>query len=704
MKYRILAFLHSRAFGLIFVLAGGLISPVVCGAIQKSEIKDKTLVSWVSVDDPDCGGGTALSIGDGSLWDGLVFGEKVSRKWMAGSEFWHRTPGQDVLTQGEDVQRDQVHQIALVHRGNDATLYRDGKEIASWKLQAEPPTYGKDSYAMFGLRHLGCGGENAFLHGSILDARVYDSPLSAGDLTALQPGRKGSGSPVAWWDFAKGDKDQMGFFNTCEYRGNARLERGRLCLSGSGDYLVYTRTRAGVDRVQFRPKIGVFADPIPFYWKGRYHIFYLRGGVGKVPWYHIVSDNLVDWNELSTPALVSDGAPDSWDGGNMFTGTVIQNRGRFYCFYTGDNGANPKGNEGVRVAVSDDLVSWKKQPDFLVVPDGKTYSDTRIRDFRDPFPYKFSGRDEWWMILCARTVDKKFVPGVYKSTDLQKWTPAPPLDADGQECPDLFKVGDAYYLSGADHYSYGKDLRGHFTKPAQPYFDRPGIYAGKRMFDGKRNIWVGWIADTKDLKDGNQQQWGGTMCTPRELVPGPDGVLYVRPVKEVIDAFSKTVLELKSVKRQDDAARWSLDKGVMTNKSAPARATFDIPVTGMLEMTLKLSNDAEVTVAFRTDESGKQEGYLYTLTPSAGTVVTHGQGVSWTREGCRINVKEPVKIRAILMGQSIEFFVNDQYAFTRTAYDIAEGKLGLAVAKGTVTLENLTFRQLQVNPRKSQRE
>jgi len=678
---------------LTFAVAG-VPSVRVEGASQRVEIKDKTLVSWVSVEDLNCRGGSALSLGVNDMWDGLVFGEKVPKKWMAGSEVWHRTPDQKTIAQGEDAQPDHVTQIALVHHGKDAMLLRDGKEIASWKLEVEPPAYGRNGYAMFGWRHMGCTGTNAYLHGSILDARIYDCALSAGELGALKPGEAGGVRPVAWWDFAKGGEDRMGLFNTSELKGNARIAGGRLQLNGDGDYLLCTRTRAGVNRVQFRPNIGVFADPIPFYWKGKYHIFYLQGGVGKVPWHHIVSDNLVDWKELAIPALVSDGAPDSWDGGNMFTGSVIQHNGRFYCFYTGDNGGNPLGNEGVRLATSDDLVHWKKQPDFLVVPEGKIYSDTRIRDFRDPFPYKIPGRNEWWMILCARTVDKKFVAGVYKSADLQNWTPAAPLDADGQECPDLFKVGDMLYLSGADHYSYGKDLRGHFTTPAQRYFDRPGIYAGKRMFDGKRNIWVGWIADTEDLSDGGRQQWGGTMCTPRELIPGPDGILYVRPVKEVVDAFCKDVFDLKSAHTQYDAAEWSINHGQLTNKSAPARVTFNMPAMGMLEMTLKLSGDAELTVAFRTDESGKQEGYLYTIDPSASTVITHGQGINWKRDGCRIDVNKPVNVRAILIGQSIEFFVNDQYAFTRTAYDLAEGKLGMEVGKGSVTLEKLSFKQL----------
>jgi sucrose-6-phosphate hydrolase SacC (GH32 family) len=692
-------FFHAgRMIPRALAIAAVALSIAPAAVAQNTAIQDKTLVSWVSVDDLNCRGGSALTLGTSDLWDGLVFGERFPKKWMAGSDHWRRTQSDEVIKKEEDAPLNQLTQIALVHRGNEATLLQDGKEITSWKLASEPPVYRKEAYILFGWRHLGAPALNAFFCGSIRDARIYNRPLSAEELAALKPGKIGNPQPVAWWDFEKGAQDRMGNFDVSELKGNAKIEGGQLRLHCSGDYLLCTRKQAELNRVQFRPKIGFFADPIPFFWKGRYHVFYLRGGEGKVSWYHLVSDNLVDWEQLPNPALVNDGTPDSWDGDAMFTGTVLEKDGRFYCFYTGHNGRNPLGVEGVRLATSNDLVVWTKQPDFLLLPDGKTYYDAQKRDFRDPFPYKIEGSNEWWMSLFAQSPDKKNVPAIYTSTDLQQWTPAAPLDAAAQECPDLFKIGDTYYLIGADHYSVSKDLRGTFTRPIQSDIDRPGIYAGKRMFDGKRHIWVGWIADLQNDIDGGKMKWGGTMCSPRELTPGPDGVLFVRPVQEVIDAFSKPVVDWKNAHRQFDAAQWSLSKGYMANKVTPARVTFDIPAEGMLEMTLKLSADADVTFAFRTDETGQQEGYAYTLTPSASTVVTHGQGIQWKREGCRIDTEKPVTLRAILMGQSIEFFLNDQYAFSRTAYDIAEGKLGLQISKGTVTLENLSFKQLPPKP------
>jgi hypothetical protein len=65
--------------------------------------------------------------------------------------------------------------------------------------------------------------------------------------------------------------------------------------------------------IHFRPKVGVLADTIPFFWKGEYHIFYLHGPMAKVPWEHVVSADLVHWQELPT-ALRPDGDASGPDG------------------------------------------------------------------------------------------------------------------------------------------------------------------------------------------------------------------------------------------------------------------------------------------------------------------------------------------------------------------------------------------------------
>ncbi len=164
------------------------------------------------------------------------------------------------------------------------------------------------------------------------------------------------------------------------------------------EVVVRRETAADKSPVHHRPvRIGRLADTIPFYWKGEYHIFYLRA-VGKVPWEHVVSRDLVHWRECPT-ALVADGDATSADGLNMFTGSVIEHDGRFHMFYVGWNPNNPDGREFIMHAVSDDLMEWKKLPDDRLGPDGQRYSNVRERDFRDPFVVRDEQADKFWMFL-----------------------------------------------------------------------------------------------------------------------------------------------------------------------------------------------------------------------------------------------------------------------------------------------------------------
>jgi len=76
------------------VMAGlliGLGMGSVCGAVAAGN--DKTLVSWVCLADTTQRGGSALTIQVGERFDGIVFGEKESGKWMAGSDVFTRTQG-----------------------------------------------------------------------------------------------------------------------------------------------------------------------------------------------------------------------------------------------------------------------------------------------------------------------------------------------------------------------------------------------------------------------------------------------------------------------------------------------------------------------------------------------------------------------------------------------------------------------------------
>ena len=354
------------------------------------------------------------------------------------------------------------------------------------------------------------------------------------------------------------------------------------------------------------------ADTIPFFWKGEYHVFFLRVAA-NTPWEHIVSKDLVHWRELPT-ALVMDGAPESPDGGNMFTGSVTEKDGTFHIFYTGHNPRNPKGVEFVCHATSPDLITWTKHPDEVLAPDGVIYDARPQRDFRDPYVFYNDFEKRWWMVFFGNDAKTHHgVQGLAVSDDLKKWEFQPPLEgAGGQECPDLFRIGKYWYLIGGDHYSIADAPRGPYRKPpVSEFIDRPNIYAAKRMFDGQRHIWTGWVWDIPGHRDGERGTWGGTQCLPRELYAGPEGQLYSRPVETISAAFKKTELQ-------------------RANFNVDAASKFDAPDHYMLECEVQLDPKAEFVVAMR-QQAGDGAAYRFGLNPEKKEATLNGPGFHYHR-------------------------------------------------------------------------
>lgn len=475
-----------------------------------------------------------------------------------------------------------------------------------------------------------------------------------------------------------------------------------------------------VSPVQYRPHVGRVGDTIPFYWKGEYHVFYLCAGRGEywtfqgVPWAHIVSRDLIHWKEL--PDALTVGGPNDPDRVSCFTGSVIEKDGTFHAFYTGWSGTenpHPNGREQIMHATSSDLINWTKHPQDTFNADRIHYQNKGGVDFRDPCVFWNEKERNYWMLLCAR--DAKTgdpVTGVAICKDLARWEQVSPIvqktlpyAASGEtaECPDLFKIGDIYYLlfssckTGVTAMRYSKDMHKEFIDPEPPVVKRPvplpskriwagveqpehGIhnldthclYAAKSMFDGKRHVLVGWIGEKAGEKDYGGWVWGGTMCIPRELYPGPRGQLYVRPVPEATKVFSHAVPNI--------AKKPTLEAG--------SQCSFDVPDNYMMECRIKMDPDAVLTVAMRQQAKPESKYYIL-LRPSQKEIALGGSGFSLPRK-CDLDAAKPIKVQAFVLGSIIECFVNDAYAFTCRAYDYRSGKLSLSVTGGKARVLELT--------------
>ncbi len=312
--------------------------------------------------------------------------------------------------------------------------------------------------------------------------------------------------------------------------------------------------------IHYRPEEPAWAgDPIPFYWNGRYHIFYLEAGRGAGPWAHIVSTDLVHWERLPY-ALLPGTDPLGPDAEGIWTGSVIEHEGVFHIFYTGKNMVHPEGDQKVMHATSVDLVNWTKRPEWTFYADGVHYWSKPVNGslegiqiyhhqaFRDPEVFYNPDAGCWWLLLHACRPDGEPVFALYTSDDLIGWTPQEPLVSCAGagmsgDCPHYVQLGHRSYIISAEHnYVWAEKPEGPYSAVNAP-FDAGLFTVPKGLFDGKRHLLVGWLNDLEGFRDEGGGRWGGTLSMAREVYAGPRGELFQRPCREVIDYFDTVTLD-----------------------------------------------------------------------------------------------------------------------------------------------------------------
>ena len=335
----------------------------------KPVLKDKTLVVWAAPATLDQGGGSALTIDDGQThFDGIVFGELAPHRWMAGSDFFHRTR-QDQQSWPEETEKSLV-QIAIVYHGREVTLYRNGNLYARYNMANPPLEFGAYPVVLFGQRHLDVGNPKQSFKGRIKDARIYDQPLDQDTIRNLSPGKtSNSPSPWAWWSFPdEGLREKTGRFTEIKLIGKVRIEDGCLVLEGDGATViasgyapdsrriaaptqwssaspvpdaVVSSTRLLRERFladPYRPRyhfcvpedMGQPGDPNgAFYHDGRYHLMYLYNRTGSgFCWGHISSIDLLHWRHH--PDSIG---PGNGDEGCFSGGAFVDDDGTAYLSY-----------------------------------------------------------------------------------------------------------------------------------------------------------------------------------------------------------------------------------------------------------------------------------------------------------------------------------------------------------------------------------
>jgi len=372
-------------------------------AADDKPLLDKTLVVWASPANLTQRGGSALTVDAnfGDHFDGIVFGEIEPGVWMPGSSHYGRTDKEQADWPKETASPDQLVQVAIVYRGREVTVYRNGEPYAKYSMGGEPYRFGPQSIVMFGPRHV-ANPRDCFT-GRIRDARIYDQPLDQATVAAMEPGEPISGlTPWAWWDFATtGTYERTGRFNEVKLSGDAAIEGGCLVLGESKATMIASSSPADASQVAAVPRQWSVNDPVPaavvqsarllrerlladpyrpgyhfcvpedmgrpgdsngcFYANGRYHLMYLysRNGVGFC-WGHLSSKDLVHWRHHPDSIGPGDG-----DEGCFSGGAFVDDDGTAYLSYW-----MLRDDKGIGLAKSDDphYGRWRKLEANPVIP------------------------------------------------------------------------------------------------------------------------------------------------------------------------------------------------------------------------------------------------------------------------------------------------------------------------------------------------
>jgi len=463
----------------------------------------------------------------------------------------------------------------------------------------------------------------------------------------------------------------------------------------------------------YRPPTGVAADFIPFYWKGEYHLFYLRDyrdterhGEGT-PWFHLRTRDFVNFTDCGEalprgPA----GSQDLW----VFTGSVFEHEGCFHIFYTGHNrNLKDRPIEGVMHATSPDLEHWTKDEGFFL----RAPAEYEPNDWRDPFVFRDETSGSFRMLLAARHTQgpsrNRGCTALLSSPDLKTWTVEKPFWSPDSyfthECPDLFRVGGWEYLvystfseSCLTHYRMRRSPEAPWrTPPAADggdSFDGRAYYAAKTAGDGTRRFAFGWLPTRTGEKDDGAWQWGGDLVV-HELFAQRDGTLRVRMPDAIRASFNQTA----PFTATPQLGAWRTQGSTLACEAAGRHSRISLgalPNECLLETTLTLEAAARAGLLLRSSESADAY-YQLRLEPQRGRVVID----RWPRPGdqsfmlerpVEFRRGEPIRLQVLVSGTCLVAYINDRVALSCRMYEHTGGTWGAFVEDGAVEFSSITLR------------
>jgi len=286
-----------------------------------------------------------------------------------------------------------------------------------------------------------------------------------------------------------------------------------------------------------------------------YHAFYLQqpAGEGEFVGYpqvgHAASTDLVHWADQG-PALTA--LRNTWNDVAIATGSTVSHAGKWWMVFTGWSTTDG----GVGLAVSDDLMRWRKVGDAPIVPSSRRFDATwegrplQWRIFADPYVYPEPIDGWFYMVINAGVLDAPLAQrgciATLRSRDLLTWEPsgiiAYPEWFERMETPQLWQRNGRWYLYfGGAHDSgvpeaftavtgvTGQVVRGDYVFTAER-FEGPYLPTGKWRLEvptGGRYSYIVKVLPGPDGQDALLTAQEGKLSPPYRVTYAADGSLVI---------------------------------------------------------------------------------------------------------------------------------------------------------------------------------
>lgn len=428
-------------------------------------------------------------------------------------------------------------------------------------------------------------------------------------------------------------------------------------------------------KYHLQPPMGWMNDPNGLCQKdGVYHIYHqyvpFYPELCSVLWGHVTTKDFVHY-EVQDPSVY----PDSeWDENGAYSGSVFQEDGVMYVYYTGnvrhtdrDYDYITEGREQNTVLItSEDGFHFSEKQLLMRNEDYPSDLSLHVRD-----PQVFCENGKYYMIQGARDLEARGCVLLFESNNLTDWiyklrfcTEKPfgymwecpnYLNIEGQKfliaCPQGIRPDGLDYASenqcGWFPLQYEFDGSAEYRLGKFCQMDRGFDFYAPQVFRDESGRWIlfGWMSTPDAAYDSEvtvKNGWVHALTVPRELYVNEHGRLCQRPVKE-----------LEGMRRDGQSGRFG--KGSVFHAEVPA--CFE----------LKISMDApseDFTLLLRESAVLRYRDRVLSL-----DLTDCGAG----RKIQGVRVKEIHGIQVLSDTSSLEIFVNDgEETFTSRIYDSME--------------------------------